>query len=459
MRIGAAAGADADFRRLWTGAAISQLGSAVGMVALPVVAVAVVRESAFQVSLLAAVSAVTTVLVSLPVGVYVEFRRKRPVLIGSDLVRCGSLLSIPCAAAFGSLTFAQLCVVAALNAVGQIAFVAASQANLAGLVTREDLVDANSRLQATNWLSLSAGPSIGGALIGFLGAAGTLAVDALSFLGSALAVVRIRAGEPAPPRRDTSGSRRREIALGLHFVVRDPVLRRMLLSWVIFAGAVGMAAPLSTVFYLRDLHFTPWQYGLIMGIPSLGGFAGARLVRRAAARSGAVRALWWASVLRGPWYFLIPLAMPGYPGLVTCVVGVHRSPVLRRDGERHDDGLPPASDARPPDGARGGALVLHHDRRAAGVHPVRWPARELARHPRQPGRRGDRHVGVGVPAAQPRTGGHGAGLTGGSAGHGCTAGLVMRGGLTRGTSQARRVVAVDAQAAEVERIRGLADED
>ncbi|MCW2503841.1 MAG: major Facilitator Superfamily protein [Actinomycetia bacterium] len=321
MRIGAAAGADADFRRLWTGAAISQLGSAVGMVALPVVAVAVVRASAFQVSLLAAVSAVTTVLVSLPVGAYVEFRRKRPVLIGSDLVRCGSLLSIPCAAAFGSLTFAQLCVVAALNAVGQIAFVAASQANLAGLVTREDLVDANSRLQSTNWLSLSAGPSIGGALIGFLGAAGTLAVDALSFLGSALAVVRIRAGEPAPPRRDTSGSRRREIALGLHFVVRDPVLRRMLLSWVIFAGAVGMAAPLSTVFYLRDLHFTPWQYGLIMGIPSLGGFAGARLVRRAAARSGAVRALWWASVLRGPWYFLIPLAMPGYPGLVTCVVG------------------------------------------------------------------------------------------------------------------------------------------
>jgi predicted MFS family arabinose efflux permease len=306
---------------LWAGLTVSQLGSAVGMVALPVVAVVVLRASAFQVSFLAAVSSVAVLLSSFPVGVRVEFRYKRPTMVAADVVRFLSLLSIPLASAFASLSFVQLCVVAAVNAVAQIAFAAAAQANLVALVSRADLVDATGRLQSTNWLSLSVGPSLGGALVGAFGAVGTVLIDAVSFLGSAAAVLRIRQPEPAPPVRPGAGSRRDELLLGLRYVARTRVLRRMLVSWVLFAGCVGMATPISTVFYLRDLHFDPWQYGLLMGIPSVGGFCGARLVGRVAAEWGAVRALWWASLLRGPWYFLIPLATPGRVGLVLCIVG------------------------------------------------------------------------------------------------------------------------------------------
>lgn len=310
-----------DFRRLWTGSAISQLGSAVGMVALPVIAVTVVNASTFQVALLTALTAITTALLAFPLGSHVEFRRKRPTMIITEIVRCASLASVPIAAFLGALTFAHLCVIAVINAASQIAFNAAGQAHLKALVSADRLIDANSRLESTRWLSISVGPSIGGALIGFLTAVGSLVLDALSFLFSALAIKTLRTPEPAPPVRDRHTPWRAELFAGWRFAWRHPTIRMILISWVTFAGASSMAASVSAVFYLRDLRFEAWQYGLLMGVPSLGGFFGARLAPKLVARLGAVRALWWTSVLRGPWYFLIPAAMPGTLGLLMCGFG------------------------------------------------------------------------------------------------------------------------------------------
>ncbi|GAA3653750.1 MFS transporter [Nonomuraea antimicrobica] len=310
-----------DFRRLWSGATVSQLGSAVGMVALPVVAVTVVGASAFEVALLSAFTAVTTALLAFPLGTYVEFRRKRPIMITTDVVRFAALASVPAAAALDVLTFAHLCVIAVVNASCLIAFTAAAQSHLKALVSGPRLIEANSRLESTRWLSVSAGPSAAGALIGLLGAAGSLLIDAVSFLVSAVAVRSLRTREPAPPVRERGASRRAELFAGWRFAWRHPHLRPMLVSWVTFAGASSMGAAVSAVFYLRDLGFEPWEYGLVMGVPSLGGFAGARLAPRLVARLGAVRALWWTSVSRGPWYFLIPAAVPGTPGLLMCGFG------------------------------------------------------------------------------------------------------------------------------------------
>jgi MFS family permease len=110
----------ADFSRLWTGLAVSQFGSTIGMVALPVVAVVVLGASVLQVALLSAITSVTVALLAFPLGSVVEHRRKRPVMITADCLRFLSLGSVPLAGALGILTFTQLCVVGALNAVGQI---------------------------------------------------------------------------------------------------------------------------------------------------------------------------------------------------------------------------------------------------------------------------------------------------------------------------------------------------
>ncbi|PWV54723.1 MFS transporter [Nocardiopsis sp. L17-MgMaSL7] len=317
-------GGHRDFRRLWAGAAVSQFGSAVGLVALPVIAVVVLDAAAWQVSLLAGITALTTVLVAFHVGRVVEHARKRPVMIGGDLLRAVTLASLPAAHALGALTYTHLCAVAAVNAVCAIAFTGASQAHLKSLVSPSGLIDANSRLESTRWLGISLGPALTGALIAALSAVGALAATTVGYLFGALAVRTIREPEPAPPVRPARGegaSRREELFAGLGFVWGHPTLRPILFGWVLFAGASSMAAPLTAVFYMRDLGFSAFEYGLLMGVPSLGGLLGARLVPRLVRRLGALRTLRWASLLRGPWYFLIPFAVPGPVGLLMCGTG------------------------------------------------------------------------------------------------------------------------------------------
>lgn len=310
-----------DFRRLWAGLTVSQAGSAVGGTALPLVAVSVLHATTFAVTLLAAAGSVATVVAALPVGRWVEFHRKRPVLVAADVIRLLALASVPAAWACDRLTVAQLGVVAVINAVAQLVFLAASQAHLVDLVTRPQLVDANGRLQASTWLSLSLGPAAAGVIISVLGAVTTVVVDAVSYLASAVAVLLIQK-EETPPRARAAGARRAaELLSGLCFLLGRADLRRQLWCWFGYAGAAAASAPLNTVFYIRELHFTSWQYGLIMGVPSLAGFAGSRLTRRIVNRLGSLPAIRRTALLRCLGFLLIPAAGRGWAGVLLCGLG------------------------------------------------------------------------------------------------------------------------------------------
>nr|WP_253267662.1 MFS transporter [Streptomyces asoensis] len=211
-----------DFRRLWGAYGVSAAGSAVAMGALPLVALLVLHSSAFQVSLLTALSAVASAVIALPLGVRIEHQYKRPVMITADLARCAVLLSVPVAAAFGGLTFAHLCVVGILQTAASVAFDAASGAHLKALVLPEHRLRANSLFETTNWISVSAGPPVGGLLVGVLGPTATMTVDAASFLGSALGVRRIRRPEPAPPTPGAAPRLGRDIVAGWQYLLRHP---------------------------------------------------------------------------------------------------------------------------------------------------------------------------------------------------------------------------------------------
>lgn len=312
---------DPNFQRLWAGLAVSQFGSAIGMVALPVIAVLTLGASTLQVSFLVATTAITIALLAFPMGTYVEQRRKRPVMISADCLRFAALASIPLTGYLGYLSFAQLYIVGGLNAIGQIAFQAASQAHLKALVSATRIVDANGRLESTQWLSLTVGPSVGGGLVGALGPLGALIADSLSFVVSAVAIRSIRKPEPLPAHVEATESRRDKILGGYKYVSSHPQLRWMFGSWVGFAAAVGMMSPVSILYFLKDLNFSAWQYGIILGLPSMGGFLGARLARRWASRLGLLRVVVGASLLRAPWQFLIPIAKPGSFALILCLIG------------------------------------------------------------------------------------------------------------------------------------------
>lgn len=309
-----------DFHRLWGAYSVSAAGSAIGAGALPLVAVVILDVSAFQVSLLTALSAVASALIVLPFGHRIEHRHKRPVMIAADVVRFGALASIPIASALEALTYAQLCVVGTVQAAAAIAFAAAGEAHLKGLVEPELRPEANSRFESTNWLCQSVGPPIGGVLISAIGATTTLLVDAVSFLLSALGIRRIERPEPAPPTRAGPSHPRRDLAAGWTYIFAHSGLRALFWNAMLFGGAVMLCTPLVAVLMLRDLGLAPWQYGLALGVPCLGGVVGARLMPGVHRRLGARRTLLLFGVLRTPWFLVLPWAPPGQTGLVVIIV-------------------------------------------------------------------------------------------------------------------------------------------
>ncbi|MEU1812741.1 MFS transporter [Micromonospora aurantiaca] len=389
---------------MWQAYSISELGSAVGAGALPLVAVLLLDCSALQVSLLAVVSGVASAVVALPLGPWVEFRPKRPVMIGADVLRCAALASVPAAALLGRLTYGQLCVVAVAQTAGGIVFAAASGAHLRDLVPAEHRVAVYGRFETSQWMAHSAGSPAGGVLVSWLGATASIAVDAGSFLLSAVAVHRLRGPEPPPPVRRAAGSRAREAIEGWRYILGHSGLRALLVNAVIFGGGIMAAAPVVAVFMLRDLHLPPWQYGLAFGLPCLGGILGSltagALVRRHGLRpvllaTGAARALWMG---------LIPAAPPGTRagrdrdrGDTAAVLRRLVQPRLRR--------IPREPHHRAADVPGGHGLVDHLEADPARLRPGR---RHHHRHHRRPhrhhrNRRSHPHQ-RGIPALATRSG-------------------------------------------------------
>src|SRR5438309_4311121 len=189
-----------DFMRLWTGETISQLGTQVTLLALPLTAIVILRANAFQVGLLSTLEFLPFILVGLPAGVWVDRLRRRPILIAGDILRFLTLGSIPLAYKLGALHIVQLYVVAFLTGIGTVFFDVAYQSYLPSLVDRDQIVDGNSKLEISRSGAQLAGPGLAGALIQLLKAPVAILVDALSYVDSAVFVFSIRGGEPPPPK-------------------------------------------------------------------------------------------------------------------------------------------------------------------------------------------------------------------------------------------------------------------
>ncbi|MEU5781082.1 MFS transporter [Micromonospora lupini] len=308
----------AGFGWLWSAYAVSTYGTWFAFGAFPLIAVRVLHSPAFAVSVLAAAGPAVAAVVAFTLGPWVEHRAKRPVLVAMDLIRFVAMASVPLAYALGLLSYGQLLVVSVITGTANIAFTAATGAYLKYLVHGDHLLVANGRFEATNWTATAVGPPLGGALVGLLGPVVTVAADALSYLLSALAVLRIRGGDVASPR--AGRLRGADLLVGWRFILRDRVLRGLFLNSILVGGLIMATAPLLTVLLLGQYHFPAWQYGLAFGVPALGGLVGARVSARLVARHGRRRVMLVSGWLRSLFPLGLAFVQPGIPGLVTVIV-------------------------------------------------------------------------------------------------------------------------------------------
>ena len=297
--------------RLWAGQTISEMGSSITQLALPLTAVVVLRASTFQVGLLASATTAAFALIALPAGALVDRYVKRRIMILCELARMLIIGSVPFVAAFGALTMAQLYVVAVAAGVCTVFFDVSYQSYLPVLVSPGQLMDGNGKLGATQSFAQVAGPGLGGGLVGVFGAARAMSGDAISYLVSVISLMAIRAPEQ-PPTRAQRRSLRAEIAEGLMFVVRHPILRKVVActgTANVFSG-VQMATEI--IFLIRVLHVRPAETGLIIAVGSVGGIIGGILSGALSRWIGSARIIAYSLLVFGLPELVLPLAEPGW---------------------------------------------------------------------------------------------------------------------------------------------------
>ncbi|GAA3585427.1 MFS transporter [Amycolatopsis ultiminotia] len=310
-----------DFRRLWLADALSQVGDRVDFLAIPLLATTTLAASVVQVSLLRTLSTLPYLLLGLQAGAWCDRMRHRPVLITADLGRALLIGSIPVAALFGVLTLGQLFTVVLITGTLTVFFNVAHQTYLPHLVDRATLPEANARLQTNMSVAAVAGPGAGGLLVQFAGNAGAMAVDALTYLWSALWLRRIRIPDAVP--EPTDPNLRREITEGLRTVLRQPILRAITLHGAVSSLFQSMYMAVSVVFLSRDLHLPPSVIGLLSTVSLVGALVAGAVARRIGARFGAARALCLAAGMYGGSFLLCAFTTAGW-GLiwfVACGIG------------------------------------------------------------------------------------------------------------------------------------------
>ncbi len=309
-----------EFRWQWAAYTVSAYGSGIGFGAFPLIAIRVLHSGTAQVSALSAAGLAVGAVIAVPLGPWMEFRRKRMVMMAMDLIRFAALMTIPAAYALGWLSFAQLLVVSVVVAAAKIAFNAASGANLKALVKPDDLLTANGRLQSTNWTALVVGPPLGGAAVGLLGPVTTALADAVSYLLSACGIAAIGGREPRPERGGAPRLRARDLPGAWSYILRSPALRPVFANGVLTSGLIMATEAPMAVLLVGQLGFAPWQYTLAFGAPCVGGLIGSRLAGPLVARFGRHRVMLAFGTLRACWPVWLAFTGPGTGGLVLVIV-------------------------------------------------------------------------------------------------------------------------------------------
>ena len=303
----------ADFLKLWSAQSISQIGTQISGIALPLVALYTLHATAFQVAALGTVEFLPFLLFTLPAGVWVDRLRRRWIMVAADFGRALTLGSIPVASALGHLTLAQLYVVGFLTGTLTVFFDVSYQSYLPSIVERAQLVDGNAKLEITRSGAQVLGPGLGGLLVHAITAPYAVLADAISYLWSVSFLFTIRKPESVPERDAGSPSMLRELLDGIKYLVRHRYWRPISISTATFNFFSNVAFAIFVVYMVRHLHMSALAIGLTFSLASAGGLAAAFFAQRIGTRLGIGRTIVWGSAIGAAPIILIPLAPVSFP--------------------------------------------------------------------------------------------------------------------------------------------------
>lgn len=309
-----------DFRLLWTGETASGLGNSVTTVALPLIAVVVLRADTFAIGLLTAAVWLPWLVIGLPAGAWVDRLRKRPVMIACNLVSAVMYASVPLAAWLDALTYTHLLVVALVCGVASVFFSTAYHAYIPVVLHGRDLLEGNAKLQGSESGTQVVGRGAAGLVAQAFGAVLGLLIDAMTFVVSSVCLALLRVREPDPEAPAPEVTLRRQIREGFGFVARDRYLRPMVTFGAVANLALMGYQAVQVAFLVRTVHATPATVGVLIMVGSLGGILGAALAGPVGRRFGTARGTLVLLALTSPFVLLLPLTAPG-AGLPFFAIG------------------------------------------------------------------------------------------------------------------------------------------
>lgn len=297
-----------DFLKLWAAQAVSAFGSRITREGLPMAAIFALDAKPAQLGLLAALSMGPGVILGLFAGGWADRNYRRPILIGSDILRVLVLLSVPIAAWMHWLTMPQLYLVAAIVGAAGLMFAIADHAYLPGLIGREQLMDGNTKLGVTESVAEIGGPALAGLLFKYLTAPVALAVNAATYLVSAIFLWSIRTPEPPPEPVDKAEHPFSDLMFGVRAILAQPLVRPLLIMTIFQTLFSSFFAALYLLFAIRTLGLTTDLLGLVIAVGGGGALLGAVIAPLAVRWFGLGPAIIGLGLLAAASAVVIPLA-------------------------------------------------------------------------------------------------------------------------------------------------------
>lgn len=299
---------DPDVLKFLAGRVAGEVGSRITREGLPIVAILATGASAQQLGVLGALSMLPALLMAQVVGHLSDRRRRRPLMVASELIRAAVLATIPLAALLHRLSFIQIAVVTVLVALLQLAYRVADRAYLPFLVGRDRLEPGNQLVGGADALGEASGPALMGVLIQVVGGPAAILFDAVARVLSALGLAAVRRPEPAPAEVATTSAEPTGLSAGLTIVRRHPQLRWLAFNRVTESFFSGCFTALYELYALTTLHLSPLDLGLLITSGGVGSLVASAWVGRWRRRLGLGGVLVTTFALGAATHFLVPLA-------------------------------------------------------------------------------------------------------------------------------------------------------